>query len=348
MFEAKESGYRVAVVGATGAVGREMVRTLGDRQFPVASLRLFASSRSAGERLAFRGEDVAVEALGEAPDGIDIALFSAGAGISREAAPGFAARGAVVIDNSSAWRMDPQVPLVVPEVNGAAAFQATGTNGKGIIANPNCSTIQMVVALQPLHAAFGLRRVVVSTYQSVSGAGQKGIDELKDQVTALFNGREPELRKFPHAIAFNSIPAIGGFRDDGYTDEEWKLVAESRKIMGIKDLRVSPTCVRIPVFSCHSESVHAEFSRKVTPKEALAALRQAEGVVVQDVPADQVYPMGFPSAGTDPVYVGRMRQDPDDDRALNFWVVSDNLRKGAALNAVQIAELLHAGPEDEE
>ena len=345
-MQIKEDGYVVAVVGATGAVGREMVKTLEAREFPVAELRLFASARSAGEEIVFCGESLVVAALGtEAPEGIDIALFSAGGSLSKDMAPKFAARGALVIDNSSAWRMDPAVPLVVPEVNPQAAFQASRSTGLGIVANPNCSTIQLVVALKPLADAFGLDRVVVTTYQSVSGAGQKGIDELSEQIVALFNQRQPDVKAMPHQIAFNCIPSIGSFLDNGYTDEEWKLVQESRKILGLPSLKVSPTAVRVPVFSCHSEAVNVTCSRKVTPKAAAAAFHNGEGLIVQDMPAEQIYPMPFPLGGSDDVYVGRIRQDPDDDCALNFWIVADNLRKGAALNAVQIAEVLHEGPE---
>jgi len=345
-MQKKKDGYCVAVVGATGAVGREMVKVLDERDFPVAELRLYASPRSVGEAIEFRGKSVAVDVLPEAPpDDIDIALFSAGSSVSLEAAPLFAKQGAVVIDNSSAWRMDRDVPLVVPEVNPERVFDAQAAGGKGIIANPNCSTIQLVVALKPLADAFGLERVVVSTYQSVSGAGQAGIKELSEQVVSLFNSRELVSAAFPHTIAFNCIPAIGEPRDDGYTDEEWKLVTETRKIMSLPDLRVSPTAVRVPVFACHSESVHVQCSRKVTPKQAKAALSQAEGLVIQDRLAEGEYPMGGVSAGTDDVFVGRIRQDPDDDCSLNLWVVADNLRKGAALNAVQIAETLDEGPE---
>ena len=345
-MQIKEDGYVVAVVGATGAVGREMVKTLEAREFPITELRLFASARSAGEEIVFRGEPLIVQQLGdEAPDGVDIALFSAGGSLSRTMAPKFAAKGAVVIDNSSAWRMEPQVPLVVPEVNPQSAFMATSSRGVGIIANPNCSTIQLVVALKPLSDAFGLERIVVTTYQSVSGAGQKGVDELSEQVVALFNHKQPDVRTLPHQIAFNCIPSIGTFLDNGYTDEEWKLVQESRKILALPSLKVSPTAVRVPVFSCHSEAVNVTCSRKVTPKAAAAAFHGGEGLVVQDMPAEQIYPMPFPLGGSDDVYVGRIRQDPDDDCALNFWIVADNLRKGAALNAVQVAEVLHEGPE---
>ena len=345
-MQRKEDGYVVAVVGATGAVGREMVKVLEERDFPVTKLRLFASARSAGEEIAFNDASAEVELLPtEPPAGVDLAFFSAGGALSREIAGVWGAAGITVIDNSSAWRMEPGVPLVVPEVNPAACFAALIPAGRRIIANPNCSTIQLVVALKPLADAFGLERVVVSTYQSVSGAGQKGIEELSAQVVSIFNQRAPEVKAMPHQIAFNCIPSIGSFLDNGYTDEEWKLVQETRKILGLPSLRVSPTCVRVPVFSSHSEAVNVQCSRKVTPKAAAAAFHQGEGLVIQDMPAEQIYPMPFPAAGTDDVFVGRIRQDPDDDRTLNFWVVADNLRKGAALNAVQIAEVLHEGPE---
>ncbi|MCP4869971.1 MAG: aspartate-semialdehyde dehydrogenase [Proteobacteria bacterium] len=343
-----DAGYRVAVVGATGAVGREMVNILESRDFPVSELTLLASERSAGETVAFRGKTSIVQALGADVPEVDIALFSAGGGLSKERAPDFAAMGAVVIDNSSAWRMDPAVPLVVPEVNAQAAFAALKPGAKRIIANPNCSTIQLVVALKPLADAFGLRKVVVSTYQSVSGAGQKGISELSGQVTALFNNLDVNVSAMPHQIAFNCIPSIGSFLENGYTDEEWKLVAESRKIMGMPKLHVSPTAVRVPVFSCHSEAVHVICERKVTTKSAKAALHQGEGITLMDRPEEQTYPMGFALAGSDDVYIGRIRQDPMDEHALNLWVVADNLRKGAALNAVQIAEALDDGPEDDD
>ena len=269
--------------------------------------------------------------------------------MSKVAGPRFAETGAVVIDNSSAFRMEHDVPLVVPEVNPARAFEALKPGARRIIANPNCSTIQLVVALKPLADAFGLRRVVVSTYQSVSGAGQTGISELLDQVLSLLNAGEATAPAvFPHQIAFNCIPAIGAFRDDGYTEEEWKLVAETRKIMELPNLRVVPTAVRVPTFACHAESVLAEFDRKVSARQARAAIFAAEGVSLLDAPEDHLYPMGFAASGTDDVFVGRIRQAPDDDMAISMWVVADNLRKGAALNAVQIAELLVEGPEDDE
>ena len=339
----KPDGYDLAIVGATGAVGREMLQVLEDSTLPTKSVRLFASSRSVGEELSFADRTLRVEALPEeAPDAFDLALFSAGSEVSREHAPRFAEAGAVVIDNSSAWRGEHDVPLVVPEVNGERAVEKARQGPGGfVIANPNCSTIQLVVALAPLHRAFGLQRVIVSTYQSVSGAGHKGIDELSTQVVDLFNNRPLEPRVFPHQIAFNLIPAIGDFRADGYTTEEWKLIAETRRILELPKLRVAATAVRVPVFSAHSESVCAEFGRQVSPKEARAALYNAEGVVLEDEPRDDEYPMPFPAGSTDDVWVGRIRQDPDDLSALHLWVVADNLRKGAALNAVQIAELLH-------
>jgi aspartate-semialdehyde dehydrogenase len=341
-----QDSYSVAVVGATGAVGREMLKTLEDRAFPVGPIRLLASPRSAGEMLTFAGRAVEVEALTADVPAVDVALFSAGKKVSREAGPRFAERGAVVIDNSSAFRMEPWAPLVVPEVNGARAFDAL-KNGRRIIANPNCSTIQLVVALKPLADAFGLERVIVSTYQSTSGAGQKGMDELSKQVVALLNGREPEISAFPRQVAFNCIPAIGDLRDDGYFEEEWKLVAETRRILERPGLRVVPTAVRVPTFACHAESVMVEFPRKVTAREVRAALLQAEGVTVRDRPAEHEYPTGAEHVGSDDVYVGRIRQAPDDDAAVCFWLVADNLRKGAALNAVQIAELLAEGPEED-
>jgi len=341
-----EKGYVVAVVGATGLVGREILKVLEERDFPVASLRLFASERSAGEVLEFNGKGLVVEVLAdEAPAGIDIALFSAGSAVSRRVAPLFAAAGAVVIDNSSAWRMDTKVPLVVPEVNREETFAATAAGGSGIIANPNCSTIQLVVALKPLVDAFGVDRVVVSTYQSVSGAGQAAMEEMSQQVVALFSSQEPVAEAFVHPIAFNCIPDIGAAMENGYTEEEWKLVTESRKILQLPQLAVSPTAVRVPVFACHAESVNVQCSRKVSPVQVRAALKGGEGIVVQDRLVEHHYPMGRAATGSDDVFVGRIRQDPDRDDSVNFWIVADNLRKGAALNAVQIAEVLDEGPE---
>jgi len=342
-----DQGYRMAVIGATGVVGREMLGILESRNFPVASMRLFASEHSAGEEIQFRGKTRKVEVLDEEiPEDIDIALLSAGSEVSARLAPALAAAGAVVIDNSSAWRMDAGVPLVVPEVNREAAFAAIAPGGSRIIANPNCSTIQLVVALKPLVDAFGVERVVVSTYQSVSGAGQAAMEEMSQQIVAMFNHQDPVVEAMPHPIAFNCIPAIGEAMENGYTDEEWKLISETRKILDLPELRVSPTAVRVPVFTCHAESVNVQCSRKVSPAQARAALRGGEGLVVQDCLAENLYPMGRDAAGSDEVFVGRIRQDPDLDDTLNFWVVADNLRKGAALNAVQIAEALDEGPEE--
>jgi aspartate-semialdehyde dehydrogenase len=303
---------------------------------------MLASSRSAGKTVEFKGKTYTIEQLTEDSfKGVDLALFSVDSDLSKRFAPIAVAAGCTVVDNSSAFRMTDGVPLIVPEVN-AEALEASGIalqSNPGIIANPNCSTIQLVVALKAL-AHFGLLRVIVSTYQSVSGAGQKGIAELSSQVTALFNSRDPSVRVMQHVIAFNCIPAIGEFMDNGYTDEEWKLVQESRKILDMPELRVSPTAVRVPVFSSHSEAVHVELSRKVTVREARAAFHNAEGIVIQDRPEEDLYPMPSVAAGSDAVFIGRIRQDPDDDCSLNFWVVADNLRKGAALNAIQIAETL--------
>ncbi len=334
--------YRVAVVGATGAVGREMVSILEARRFPVESLHLFASSRSAGQDIPFRGESVRVEELTEeafAACSPQLALFSAGAALSRSFAEVAVQKGAVVIDNSSAFRMEPDVPLVVPEVNPHALADY---RLRGIIANPNCSTIQMVMVLHPIREAAGLRRVVVSTYQSVSGAGQGGIAELSSQCLALFNQKDLKVQKFPHQIAFNCIPHIGAFREDGYTDEEWKLVVETRKILELPDLSVSPTAVRVPVFACHGEALNVETVEPLSAGEVRVLLEEFPGVKVVDDPARALYPHNFKLAGTDAVYVGRIRNDLDNESAFNCFVVADNLRKGAALNAVQIAEVLVA------
>ena len=331
-------GLRVAVAGATGAVGREMLRILEERAFPAQEVVALASERSEGKTLPYRGGEIKVRRLAhDAFEGVDLALFSAGASRSIEFAPSAVEAGAVVVDNSSAFRMDAGVPLVVPEVN-PDALRAH----KGIIANPNCSTIQMVVALKPLHDAARIRRVVVSTYQAVSGAGQAAIDELERQVEARTQGRESKPAKFPHAIAFNCLPQIDAFLEEGDTKEERKMVNETRKIMGLPDLPVSATCVRVSVVNAHSESVNVEFERPITPEKARELLSRAPGVQVVDDPARSVYPMPILSAGKDPVYVGRIRRDPSAPHALNLWVVSDNLRKGAALNAVQIGELLLA------
>ena len=324
--------YTVAVVGATGLVGQKMIEVLEERRFPLRKLVPVASSRSAGKTVKFNDQPVTVEAL--APEvfrGVDFALFSAGAAVSREFAPVAAELGAIVIDNSSAWRMDPQVPLVVPEVN-PQALQAH----RGIIANPNCSTIQMVVALHPLHRRFGIRRIVVSTYQSVSGTGQKAVHQLEEEIAA---GKSP-LAAYPHPIAYNCLPHIDVFFEDGYTREEHKMVQETRKIMGDPALQISATCVRVPVLGGHSESINLQFREPFEIEEVRALLRAAPGVVVQDHPGENVYPMPIHSRNRDEVFVGRIRRDPSIENGLNLWVVSDNLRKGAATNAVQIAELL--------
>jgi aspartate-semialdehyde dehydrogenase len=337
--------YKLAIAGATGAVGREMIKVLEEREFPVSDLVPLASERSEGQKFEFQGREVTVTRL--KPDsfaGVEIALFSPGATVSREFAGHAARAGAVVIDNSSAFRMDPDVPLVVPEVNPQAIAQAL--EGRRIIANPNCSTIQLVVVMKPLHDAAGLQRVIVSTYQSVSGAGQKGIDELETQSRALFNMGEIVPSKFPHRIAFNVLPEIGPARENGYTEEEMKMVNESRKIMGLPDLALSATCVRVPVFFCHSEAAHLFFREPLSADKAREILRKAPGVKVLDDIKEHIYPMPLLGAGDDDTLVGRIRADLSAPNGLALFIVSDNLRKGAATNAVQIAELLvrdHAG-----
>ena len=326
--------YDVAVVGATGLVGRTMLRVLEERKFPVNRLLPLASERSAGKHVTFNGKSIEVEKL--TPDkftGIHFALFSAGASISKEYAPLAAKAGAVVIDNSSAFRMDDEVPLVVPEVNPHQAFRH-----KGIIANPNCSTIQMVVVLKPLHDRFTIKRVVVSTYQSVTGAGQKAVDQLEDEVAK----RPLRERKFPHPIAYNCLPHIDVFFDDGYTKEELKMKLETKKIMEA-DIPVTATTVRVPVMGGHSESVNIEFTNPCSVKEVRAVLAQAPGVVVQDDPSNNIYPMPLNAFDKDEVFVGRIRMDDTIPYGVNLWIVSDNVRKGAATNAVQIAETLIAG-----
>lgn len=335
MLKRKEK-YVVAVVGATGAVGNEMISVLEERDFPVDRLRLFASERSEGVRLQFQGSEISVETLkDDSFNRIDIALFSAGAERSKIWAPIAAQSGCVVIDNSSQWRMDPDVPLVVPEVNPDDIRKH-----KGIIANPNCSTIQMVVVLKPLHDVARLKRVVVTTFQSVSGTGKKAMDELLQQTTDLLNFREIKCNVYPHQIAFNCLPHIDKFLDNGYTKEEMKMVNETRKIMGDDTIRVTATTVRVPVFRGHSESVNIETEKKLTANEARAILSTAPGVVVYDAPEKNIYPLAIYAAGKDETYVGRIREDESIDNGLNLWIVADNLRKGAALNAVQIAEKL--------
>lgn len=332
----KKERYIVAVVGATGAVGNEMIETLEQRNFPVERLRLFASERSEGKTLEFEGSEMPVETLKEDSfKGIDIALFSAGAERSKIWAPLAAKSGCVVVDNSSQWRMDPEVPLVVPEVNPHDLKWH-----KGIIANPNCSTIQMVVVLKPIHGAAKIKRVVVTTFQSVSGTGKKAMDELFQQTTDLLNFREVKCNVYPHQIAFNCLPHIDKFLENGYTKEEIKMVNETRKIMGDDSIRVTATTVRVPVFRGHSESVNIETEKKITANDARAILSAAPGVIVYDAPEKNVYPLAIDISGKDEVYVGRIREDESIENGLNMWIVSDNLRKGAALNAVQIAEKL--------
>lgn len=328
--------YTVAVVGATGAVGETILRILEERKFPVSRLRLFASERSAGRRLRFQEEEVPVEPLAaDAFRGIDFALFSAGASRSREFAPAAARAGAVVIDNSSAFRMDPEVPLVVPEINPEAAFRH-----QGIIANPNCTTIVMLMPLKPLHDHARVRRVVATSYQAVSGAGAKAIEELRGQVTAWVKGEPLTAEVFPHQIAFNVLPHVDAFLENGYTREEMKLVHETRKILGDETIQVSPTAVRVPVFRAHAVAVNVETERPVSVATARELFAAFPGLRVLDDPSRLEYPMPLTAAGTDDCYVGRIRQDLSRENALNFWAVGDQLRKGAALNAVQIAELL--------
>lgn len=328
--------YHVAVVGSTGAVGRRMIQTLEKRDFPVSYLRLLASHRSKGAKIRFKNRDIVVEELTkESFDGIKLALFSAGASISREFAETAVTEGAIVIDNSSAFRMDPTTPLVVPEVNPDDVRWH-----EGIIANPNCSTIQMVVALKPLHDLAKIKRIVVSTYQAVSGTGLRAMKELEDQTRAYLDKKGLVREVYPHQIAFNVLPHIGNFLPSGDTDEEMKMVNETKKIMGDDSIKVSATTVRVPVFVSHSEAINVEFENEITPEEAREALRTFPGVVVIDKPKNAKYPIPIATANYDSVYVGRIRKDPSVPHGLNLWVVADNLGKGAALNAVQIGELL--------
>ncbi len=329
---------RVAIVGGTGLVGRTFISLLEERSFPLRSLTLMASARSAGTRLTALGESVEViEAAPEAFEDVDIALFSAGGGVSRQLAPEAAARGTVVIDNSSAWRMEEDVPLVVPEVNPEDAARH-----RGIIANPNCSTIQMVVALWPLHRQNPIRRIIVDTYQSASGAGARALEEMLEQSREVLAGADPEPDAFPHQIAFNALPQIDVFEEDDYTKEEIKMARETQKIMHAPEIAVSATCVRIPVAYAHSEAAHVEFTHPMSPSEARDILAAAPGVIVADDPATRTYPMAIDAQGRDEVFVGRIRRDTALDNGLSMWIVSDNIRKGAATNTVQIAELLTA------
>ncbi len=328
----------VAVVGATGVVGRTMIQVLHEREFPVGELRLLASGRSAGSAVSLEGRTHEVlEATADAFDGVDIALFSAGTDVSRDLAPLAVEHGATVIDNSNAWRMEPAVPLVVSQVNPEDAALHDG-----IIANPNCSTMQLVPVLMALRDAVGLERVVVDTYQSVSGTGAEALAELEQQIRSHAAGEPKDARVYPHPIAFNALPEIDVFLENGYSREEWKVVTESRKILHLPELRLSCTAVRVPVFVSHSEAVHVETSRPVTPERARGLFAAVPGVVVRDDPAAHVYPLATEAAGRDEIFVGRVRTDVSvpDGRGLAFWVVSDNLRKGAATNAVEIAEVL--------
>ncbi len=326
--------YRVAIVGATGLVGQEFIKVLEQRDFPMTSIRLLASDRSAGRKLVVNHQELEVkETSPESFNGIDIALFSAGAESSRYFSPIAARSGAAVIDNSAAFRMVPSVPLVVPEVNPEDIKRH-----KGIIANPNCSTIQMVMALYPLHKVNPIKRIVVDTYQSVSGTGSAAIEELTTQAKQVLEGQTTAPHVYPHQIAFNVLPEIDVFLDNGYTKEEWKMVEETRKIMHDDDIAISATCVRVPVFVGHSEAIHVEFSRPMFPDEARRILAQAPGIKLLDDPSISLYPQPWSVSGTDEVFVGRIRQDASNRNSLVMWVVADNLRKGAALNAVQIAE----------
>jgi aspartate-semialdehyde dehydrogenase len=335
----KKSGYVVAVVGATGAVGTEMIEVLEERKFPVTRLVPLASTRSAGGTVIFEGNEVPIEVLTkDSFAGVDIALFSAGADLSREFAPIAVKAGAVVIDNSAAWRMTPEVPLVVPEVN-AHDIQ----RHKGIIANPNCSTIQMVVALKPLHDQAKIKRIVVTTFQSVSGTGKDAMDELMAECQDLLSFKSASPKVYPYQIAFNCLPQIDDFLPSGYTKEEMKMVHETRKIMGDQSIHVTATTVRVPVYVGHSEAINIETERKLSANEARAILSTAPGVLLYDDPAHKIYPMPLEVVGKDEVYVGRVREDESIANGLNLWVVADNLRKGAALNAVQIAEHLVQG-----
>ncbi len=328
--------YNVAVVGATGLVGQEFLRVLGGRHFPLKNLRLFASKRSAGRRITFGEREIVLEeATPRSFSGVDLVFISATDDASRQLAPAAAKAGAIAIDDSGVWRMDPQVPLVVPEVNADDVARH-----QGILAIPNCSTTPLVMALWPLHRVNPLERVIVDTYQSVSGTGRAAVQELTEQTRRLLENQRTAPHVYPHQIGHNVLPEVGSFKDDGYTSEEWKMTAETRKILHEPDLPVSATCVRVPVFVGHSEAVHVELSRAMNADEAREILRQAPGVVVQDDPTISLYPQPWSAAGRDEVFVGRIRHDSSHARGIAFWLVSDNLRKGAALNALQIAEEL--------
>jgi aspartate-semialdehyde dehydrogenase len=332
-------GYRVGVVGATGAVGSTILEVLAERDFPASEVVAIASQRSAGKQVAFNGAQLEVRELSQdAIEGLDVVLSSAGSSVSSEWAPRIAEAGAVVVDNTSYWRLRDGVPLVVAEVNPEAVAAH-----KGIVANPNCTTMQMVVALAPIHRAVGIERIVVSTYQSVSGTGRNAVEELLSQSRALLAGEEPEASVYPHRIAFNVLPQVEVFREgDDYTTEERKVMAETRKILGAgEELRISATCARVPVVTGHSESVNIQTRDDLSPEACRELLASAPGIAVMDNPAQGLYPLATAAAGQDQVLVGRIRRDPSHERCLNLWIVGDNLRKGAATNAVQLAELLH-------
>ncbi|WP_078547027.1 aspartate-semialdehyde dehydrogenase [Litchfieldia alkalitelluris] len=340
----KTNGIHVAVVGATGAVGEQMIRTLESRDFPIGKLSLLSSPRSAGKIVNFKGQEIEVEvATPEKFEGVDIALFSAGGSVSKELAPEAVKRGAIVVDNTSAFRMDESVPLIVPEVNEDVLH-----THNGIIANPNCSTIQMVVALEPIRKLFGLNKVIVSTYQAVSGAGVAAINELNEQSKAILNGSEftPEILPVKgdekhYQIAFNAIPQIDKFQDNGFTFEEMKMINETKKIMSMPELQVAATCVRLPVVTGHSESVYFEVNDAgISAEQMKSLLKDSPGIVLEDDPENQIYPMPANCVGKNDVFVGRIRKDLDNDKGFHMWVVSDNLLKGAAWNSVQIAESL--------
>ncbi|WLR59773.1 MULTISPECIES: aspartate-semialdehyde dehydrogenase [Bacillales] len=338
--------YHVAVVGATGAVGQQMIKTLEERDFPISTLTLLSSSRSAGKKVMFKGQEVTVkEATPEAFEGVQLALFSAGGSVSKALAPEAVKHGAIVVDNTSAFRMDPEVPLVVPEVN-----EGDLNDHKGIIANPNCSTIQMVAALEPLKQTYGLTKIIVSTYQAVSGAGANAVTEMKEQSKAVLNGEDYEPQILPvkgdkqhYPIAFNAIPQIDVFEDNGFTYEEMKMINETKKIMHDAELHVAATCVRLPIETGHAESVYVEIGHDdVTVEDMKELLSNAPGVTLKDDPANQVYPMPVDAVGKSDVFVGRIRKDLNQKNGFHMWIVSDNLLKGAAWNSVQIAESLAA------
>jgi len=330
--------FNIAVAGATGAVGNQMLKCLEERDFPIKSIKLLASRRSVGRNLHFRGDLIAVQELTEESfKGMDIALFSAGGAASKKYAPLAAKDGCVVVDNSSTWRMDPKVPLVVPEVNPHAIADYTQ---KGIIANPNCSTIQMVLPLNPIHKKYEIKRIVVSTYQAVSGTGKKAIDELFDQTRSMINFLDYEKKVYPHRIAFNCIPHIDGFLDNGYTKEEIKMVNETRKILEDDSIGITATTVRVPVYFGHSESVNIETKKEISAGEVRYLLEKEPGIKVLDKPEQNIYPLAVDAAGQDLTLVGRIRDDESVKNGINIWIVADNIRKGAATNTVQIAEIL--------